>query len=552
MTVEQIKPPFTYFGGKTRIAAQIAALLPAHEHYVEPFAGSLAVLLAKRPARAETVNDLSGDLCVGPGTRILTADLRWVNAGDVSIGDRLLGFDENNGPASPGLRAPSRYRHWRLTEVVAVKRVVKPAYRLTFDDGTTVVASEDHMWLGGSHASGSRGWRWQSTKGLVCNRRNQRSWILKLADVAETEDSREAGWLAGFFDGEGNIGSYGTLKSGWRISAAQKLGPEADACERLLKERGFATSVHVRSRGNPAWQPVAEITLGGGMSEALRFLMLVRPERLVRNFITNCVENASLYGRSHQAVGLVDKEFIGDQEVVAIETTSHTYVAEGLASHNCNFWRVLREQPDDLERVCALTPHSREEHQLCYEPAEGDLERARRTWVRLTQGRAGQIRQRTGWRFREKPETHSMPAYLASYVSRLHPAARRLASVSIECRPAVDVVAAYGRHEGVLIYADPPYLDSTRTNALHGDVYVHEMRGEDSHRELAAALRAARATVVLSGYDSPLYAELFEGWHRTDLTATCGNSPDALSRTEVLWSNRPFPQASLFDGLETA
>lgn len=51
-------PPMAYYGGKTRLAAKIAALLPAHDHYVEPFAGSLAVLLAKKPSRMETVNDL--------------------------------------------------------------------------------------------------------------------------------------------------------------------------------------------------------------------------------------------------------------------------------------------------------------------------------------------------------------------------------------------------------------------------------------------------------------------------------------------------------------
>lgn len=51
-------PPMAYYGGKTRLAAKIAALLPPHEHYVEPFAGSLAVLLAKKPSRMETVNDL--------------------------------------------------------------------------------------------------------------------------------------------------------------------------------------------------------------------------------------------------------------------------------------------------------------------------------------------------------------------------------------------------------------------------------------------------------------------------------------------------------------
>ncbi len=55
-------PPMAYFGGKTRLAARIVELLPPHEHYVEPFAGSLAVLLAKPLSRMETVNDLDGDI----------------------------------------------------------------------------------------------------------------------------------------------------------------------------------------------------------------------------------------------------------------------------------------------------------------------------------------------------------------------------------------------------------------------------------------------------------------------------------------------------------
>ncbi len=57
-----IKPPLSWFGGKTRLAPQIAALLPPHGHYVEPFAGSLAVLLAKPRSAHETVSDLNGDL----------------------------------------------------------------------------------------------------------------------------------------------------------------------------------------------------------------------------------------------------------------------------------------------------------------------------------------------------------------------------------------------------------------------------------------------------------------------------------------------------------
>ncbi|MFF7576840.1 DNA adenine methylase [Streptomyces sp. NPDC008061] len=57
-----MKSPVPYFGGKQRLASWIVSLLPEHDHYVEPFAGSLSVLLAKQPSRMETVNDLDGEL----------------------------------------------------------------------------------------------------------------------------------------------------------------------------------------------------------------------------------------------------------------------------------------------------------------------------------------------------------------------------------------------------------------------------------------------------------------------------------------------------------
>lgn len=58
-----MKPPFSYFGGKTRLAPWIASLLPPHRVYVEPFAGSAAVLFAKSPAtQHEIINDIYGEV----------------------------------------------------------------------------------------------------------------------------------------------------------------------------------------------------------------------------------------------------------------------------------------------------------------------------------------------------------------------------------------------------------------------------------------------------------------------------------------------------------
>jgi site-specific DNA-adenine methylase len=59
------KAPFPWFGGKSKAAPLVWSLLGDVDHYVEPFAGSLAVLLNRphpcnRPYHSETVNDLDG------------------------------------------------------------------------------------------------------------------------------------------------------------------------------------------------------------------------------------------------------------------------------------------------------------------------------------------------------------------------------------------------------------------------------------------------------------------------------------------------------------
>ena len=58
-----LRAPFPWFGGKSRAAELIWARLGDVGTYVEPFAGSLAVLLARpTPPRIETVNDLDANL----------------------------------------------------------------------------------------------------------------------------------------------------------------------------------------------------------------------------------------------------------------------------------------------------------------------------------------------------------------------------------------------------------------------------------------------------------------------------------------------------------
>lgn len=222
------------------------------------------------------------------------------------------------------------------------------------------------------------------------------------------------------------------------------------------------------------------------------------------------------------------------------------------------FWRVLRDRPADLTWACAMTPHSRAEAAMAADPAPtwppglDELERARLMWVKLTQCRAGLTGQRTGWRYYQDPRgSHSsMPDYLDSYAARIAAAAARIRGVSLEFLPAAEIIALYGRHEGNLLYVDPPYLESVRKKCSggrsRGPLYAHELRTDADHAALLEALLGCRSAVVLSGYPSELYDSMLESWHRAEISTTTGNGGADRDRTEVVWSNRPFPDGRLW------
>ena len=245
--------------------------------------------------------------------------------------------------------------------------------------------------------------------------------------------------------------------------------------------------------------------------------------------------------------------YAGSLAVLLAKTPSQQETVNDLDGRIVNFWRMLRTRADDLSRVCALTPHSRAEYADALarlnEPGIDDLERARLVWVLLHQGRGRRLDGHEGWKHAVGRTTSGAPRRVAAAIcnalDRLAPAAERLREVSLECLPALDLIGKYGAQRSVLLYVDPPYLGSTREPSAR---YGVEMKSEADHRELAGALSACRADVVLSGYTSPLYDELYADWHRESLATATGNgSVGTRGRTEVLWSNRPLSAQGVLD-----
>lgn len=86
----------------------------------------------------------------------------------------------------------------------------------------------------------------------------------------------------------------------------------------------------------------------------------------------------------------------------------------------------------------------------------------------------------------------------------------------------------------VLIYADPPYVMSTRS--AKGPRYRFDYVDSD-HADMIALLRSLPASVMISGYHSDLYAGLLPApeWRSLSYQVKTRGGP----RTEYLWMNFP-------------
>jgi DNA adenine methylase len=245
--------------------------------------------------------------------------------------------------------------------------------------------------------------------------------------------------------------------------------------------------------------------------------------------------------------------FGGSAAVLLAKPRSRHEVLNDLDGNIVTFFRVLRDRPVELERACRLTPYARDEFTAAdlTDPSIDDLERARRWWIRASQSFA-KTGTTTGWA--TSILRNSNQARTAhNRCDRFADVAERLAGVTIEHRDAVDVITGYDDPDG-LIYADPPYVVTTRSALKKrpaGD-YACEFSTIEQHQALAQALRACSATVLLSGYASDLYAELYAGWScvTRHVSRHTGNSRSSARKhtIEAVWCNRPLDEQLLLDG----
>jgi len=201
-------------------------------------------------------------------------------------------------------------------------------------------------------------------------------------------------------------------------------------------------------------------------------------------------------------------------------------------------FRVLREQKDAFLEKARLIPYSQVEFaEAEHYPADAsDLDKALCDFVRWRQSFGGKGQT---WSCTTKRARGGMAGDVNAWwtaIDQLPAVIDRLRRVQILCRSAFDVVPRFDDPEG-LVYADPPYVHSTREKHSRA-VYHHEM-SDGEHRELARLLKACKSKVVLSGYPSGLYAELYSGWRTVSVNIAnhAAGGKEKGRETECLWLN---------------
>lgn len=284
--------------------------------------------------------------CVTPETRVLTADLRWVPAGDLKVGDELVGFGEDAGD-----------RQIRKSVVEHNKIVRQPVYRVTLEDGTVVNAGAKHPWLTTfSNKNTSVGWRTTEELARLMEDRSKPEHNLAWRGLPRIprfikpwlqRQDRDAGYVAGIFDGEGHL-SVKREGSTMRMGYAQRDNVVLKKTNEILRRDGFDLAQRTSFSGLGG--PSESIYITGGWQEQYRALGTYRPQRLLERFGEALGEGQTGNLRAQEYLNIRSIEFLGEQDVSGLQTSTGTYVAEGFGMHNSGFYGKACVDDELLEK----------------------------------------------------------------------------------------------------------------------------------------------------------------------------------------------------------
>ena len=279
--------------------------------------------------------------CVTPDTRILTEDLRHVRAEEIRVGDGVVGFDEYSRDSRGRGTGKRFFRHATVTHADVT---YKESVEIRTSDGKVTMCSDDHRWLVRRPGRQPR-LAWVESKDLTPDMQ-----LLSLG-TWDTADTRDGGYLAGLYDGEGCLTNRTTTGRPTNLLFSQNKGAVMDGFLEAMDRLGLTYSYVPKAPGSTSTTDTVRVS---GLARMMRTIGTLRPERFIAR-ARDLYDGAELHttrmmeGTPH----VVSVTLVGKRKVLAIGTTTRTLVANGYLSHNCqgSAYSVLADTIVRLERA---------------------------------------------------------------------------------------------------------------------------------------------------------------------------------------------------------
>lgn len=256
---------------------------------------------------------LGQEYCVSPESLILTADLQWVQADSISVGDELVGFPE------------SLDGHCKLLPSVVERADVIQAerYLIETDRGSTVVSAQHRMvaHYDDRRHRNARQFSWRKAEDLRVG--DHLRWTCEPWKVGGT---REDGWFSGMLDGEGWVSKPARM-----AGVAQCEGECLDALRDWLRDHCVAFADRVGHGKQGKRGPCHKLT-ASGLWPSLRMLGIARPKRLDGRLLW---DGCHAFRTTDHTATVVRITKLGIGPVVALGTSTKTFIADGFLAHNC-------------------------------------------------------------------------------------------------------------------------------------------------------------------------------------------------------------------------
>lgn len=111
----------------------------------------------------------------------------------------------------------------------------------------------------------------------------------------------------------------------------------------------------------------------------------------------------------------------------------------------------------------------------------------------------------------------------------------RLKNVLLFNKNAIDIIKSFD-DQNTLLYCDPPYLKETRVSP---DAYGEYEMTDEQHEELYKTIRKFKGKVIISGYLSELYKDLYSEWkcYKYKIPNHSSQQKKKPIKVECIWTN---------------